>query len=272
MTAIVLDTETTGLDKEKDRVVEIGIIAFRDGSSLMEQRLNPGMSIPSEVVAIHGIGDEDVADCPAFAQVADQVKTLIEGAEAIIGYHIFYDFDMLSAEFARVGMDVKWPPLVCAKRVWDVYEPREERHLRNAYGRFVDRKGFENAHSALADVRATRDVLISQIATFGLANVPWDQIDPERRFWWGPSPHVLLTHAGELKMNFGKHKGTEVHMVDSGFWRWLSSKDFPEHLLLLALEMISLGSVAPDARKQRIIAWASDYASRKFNPNHVLHT
>lgn len=272
MSAIVLDTETTGLDKEKDRVVEIGIISFRDGSSLMEQRLNPGMSIPSEVTAIHGIGDDDVADCPGFEVIAPRLKLMIEEADAVIGYHIFYDFDMLSAEFARLGIEVRWPPLVCAKRVWDVYEPREERHLRNAFQRFVDRKGFENAHSALADVHATRDVLISQIDTFGLQEVPWDQLDPERRFWWGPSPHVLLTHVGELKMNFGKHKGREVYTVDSGFWRWLSSKDFPEHLLLLALEMISLDSVSPEARKQRIVTWAIDYQKRKFGPNQVLHT
>lgn len=271
MTAIVLDTETTGLDKEKDRVVEIGIIDFKDGSPLMEQRLNPGMSIPSEVTAIHGIGDDDVADCPSFADIAPKLKTIIEEAEAIIGYHIFYDYDMLSAEFARLGMEVKWPPLVCAKRIWDIYEPREERHLRNAYMRFVDRKGFENAHSALADVRATRDVLISQLSVFNLGHVPWDQLDPERRFWWGPSPHVLLTHDGELKINFGKHKGREVHTVDVSFWRWLSTKDFPEHLLLLALEMITLDNVSPDERKKRITSWAIDYKNRKFSDNQVLY-
>lgn len=264
MSAIVLDTETTGLDKEKDRVVEIGVVSFRDGSTLMERRLNPGMSIPSEVTAIHGIGDDDVADCPGFEAVAPRLKEVIESADAVIGYHVFFDYDMLAAEFARVQMGVKWPPLVCAKRVWDVYEPREERHLRNAYQRFVDRKGFDNAHSAIADVRATRDVLISQISTFGLSNVPWDQIDPERRFWWGPTPHVLLTHNGELKMNFGKHRGREVCVVDTGFWRWVSTKDFPEHLLLLALEMITLDNDPPPLKRTKITAWALSYKERKF--------
>lgn len=264
MSAIVLDTETTGLDKERDRIVEIGVVGFKDGSTLMEQRLNPGMSIPSEVTAIHGIGDDDVAECPGFGVVAHRVKEMIETADAVIGYHIFYDFDMLSAEFARLSMEVKWPPLVCAKRIWDVYEPREERHLRNAFQRFVDRRGFDNAHSAIADVRATRDVLMMQIQTFGLSAVPWDQIDPERRFWWGPTPHILLTHNGELKMNFGKHRGREVCVVDTGFWRWVSTKDFPEHLLLLSLEMITLGDETPEKRRQKIVAWALSYKARKL--------
>jgi len=263
MSAIVLDTETTGLDKETDRVVELGIIDFTDGRELMLQRFNPERSIPLEVTAIHGISDDDVADCPKFESWAETVKTVIEQADAVIGYHIFYDFDMLSSEFARLKMDVKWPPLVCAKRVWDVYEPREERHLRNAFMRFVDRKGFENAHSALADIQATRDVLIAQIAAFGLEKVSWDQMDPERRFWWGPSPHILLSHTGELKVNFGKHRGKHVHEVDTGFWRWISSKDFPDHILLLSLEMINMDRDSSEEKKQKILNWAIRHKEQK---------
>lgn len=265
MSAIVLDTETTGLNKETDRIVEIGIIDWKDGSKLLLQRLNPGVPIPSVVTAIHGIGDDDVADCPGFDAIAGDLKAIIERAEAVIGYHIFYDYDMVTAEFNRLSMTVQWPPLVCAKRVWDVYEPREERHLHNAYRRFVDRRGFDNAHTALADINATRDVLMAQIDTFGLHDVPWHQMDPERRFWWGPSPHILLTHTGELRVNFGKWKGKQIHEVDAGFWRWLTTKDFPDHITLLALEMVALDRLPVEERMKKIFVWALDYKARKFN-------
>jgi len=264
MTAIVLDTETTGLNKETDRIVEIGIISWQDGSKLMLQRLNPGISIPSEVTAIHGIGDDDVADSPGFEAIAGDLKGIIERAEAVIGYHIFYDYDMVTAEFNRLGIKVEWPTLVCAKRVWDVYEPREERHLHNAFRRFVDRRGFENAHSALADINATRDVLMGQIDAFGLHDLPWENFDPERRFWWGPSSHIILTQNGELRVAFGKHKGIDVHMVDTGFWRWVTTKDFPDHVMLLALQMIELDREVTEVKRQKIFTWALDYKSRKF--------
>ena len=262
MTAIVLDTETTGLDKEKDRVVEIGIVSFRDGSTLMEQRINPGVSIPSEVTMIHGISDEDVQGCPRFADVAENIKFAIESAEAIIGYHIFYDFDMLSAEVARAGVQVRWPTLVCAKRVWEAHEPKE-RNLQNAYKRFVDRNGFDKAHSAIADIRATRDVLISQITEFNLQDVPWEKFDPERSLWWGPSSHIIMRD-GDLVVNFGKHQGKLVAEVDTGFWKWVSSKDFPDHIQLLSLEMVWADELGLDEKRKKITAWALDYKRRKL--------
>jgi len=259
MTAIVLDTETTGLDREKDRVVELCVVDFKDDALIMLQRFNPGMSIPPEVTAIHGITDDDVADCPGFETVVESLKARIESAEAVIGYNVGFDQGMIDSEFSRAGVRVTWPTLVDPKRLWDVYEPREERHLQNAFRRFVDRKGFTNAHSAAADTRAVREVLINQIATFGLENIPWDALDPEKKFWWGPTSHVILHDSGELRLNFGKNRGKAVWDVDVGFWRWLTLKDFPNHLLLLALEVIQLENAAPDHRRQRILDWAIRY-------------
>lgn len=260
MSAIVLDTETTGLSKDNDHVLEVAIVWWRDDKEFL-QRFNPGRPIPPEVTKIHGITDEDVKDCPPFSAHADFLAHTIQDAEAVIGQNPFYDRDMLDGEFARIGIKVRWPTLVCTKRTWDVYEPPNERHLMNNYKRFVDRKGFDNAHSAIADTRATKLVLQKQIEVFELQDKSWEDFDPERKLWWGPSHHILVVDQ-TLMMNFGKHRGKPVRDVDHGFWRWLLDRDFPKHLLFLALEAtrhIEKG-VSKDVLDIQLFTWAMQHA------------
>jgi DNA polymerase III subunit epsilon len=259
MTAIVLDTETTGLSKDTDRVLEVAI-AWWEGDREYLQRFNPGLPIPPEVTKIHGITDEDVKDCPPFAEHARFLADAIQSAEAVIGQNPWYDQGMLDGEFARLDMKVTWPTLVCTKRTWDVYEPPNERHLMNAYKRFVDRKGFDNAHSAIADTRATKQVLQKQIEVFDLAGVSWEDLDPERKLWFGPSHHVLVIDQ-TLMMNFGKWRGKPVKDVDHGFWKWLLDRDFPKHVLFLALEAtrhIEKG-VSKDVLDIQLFTWAMQH-------------
>ena len=68
----VFDLETTGVSPAGDRIIEITVIRLAlDGSeTVLHQRLNPEVTIPSDATAVHGITDEDVAGEPAFATVA----------------------------------------------------------------------------------------------------------------------------------------------------------------------------------------------------------
>ena len=78
---IFFDLETTGLNIGKDKIVEICLLkVFPDGSEDERNlRLNPGCHIPEETSAIHGIYDQDVADKPTFAQVADEQAMVRSG-------------------------------------------------------------------------------------------------------------------------------------------------------------------------------------------------
>ena len=66
------DLETTGTNVAKDRIVEIAILkVFPNGNKESKTWLvNPEMPIPKEVVAIHGISDEKVANEPTFKEVS----------------------------------------------------------------------------------------------------------------------------------------------------------------------------------------------------------
>ena len=80
---IFFDLETTGVDTAKDRIVEISMAKIMpDGEEIVKTRkLNPEMHIPEEATAIHGITDEDVKDCPTFAQVAKSLEQFVRGCD-----------------------------------------------------------------------------------------------------------------------------------------------------------------------------------------------
>ena len=80
---IFFDLETTGIDTAKDRIVEISMVkVMPDGEEITKtRRINPEMHIPAEATAVHGITDEDVKDCPTFAQVAKSLEQFVRGCD-----------------------------------------------------------------------------------------------------------------------------------------------------------------------------------------------
>lgn len=252
MRAIVLDTETTGFNPQFDRVIEVCIIDYETDEVLVHSYVHPNMPIPPRITEITGITDDMVKDAPRFLDIAPPIAQYIAGAEAMIGHNPWFDRTMLSAEFHRTIGGVNFPRLVCTKRTWDIHEPKEERHLQNAFKRFVDRAGFAGAHGALADTRAARAVMRAQRREFGLEDVAWEQMDPEQTRWVGPSNHVIAVD-GILVFNVGKNKGVPCHSIDAGFWRWLVTKDFPDHVKELA-DFLTL--VRPGISGEELYGWA----------------
>ena len=80
---VFFDLETTGINISQDRIVEISFLkVFPNGDEeVKSKRVNPGIPIPPESTAIHGITDEDVKDCPTFKQIAKSLAQQIEGCE-----------------------------------------------------------------------------------------------------------------------------------------------------------------------------------------------
>jgi len=86
---VVLDLETTGKKVQTDRIVEISLLKLLpDGTNQIKtRRLNPGIPIPAEATAIHGITDADVANEYFFRQIARSLATYLEGCD-LCGYNI----------------------------------------------------------------------------------------------------------------------------------------------------------------------------------------
>jgi len=223
---IFFDLETTGLTIGKDHIVELCYIRIEpNGNERAETlRFNPGIHISKEASDVNGITDKDVKDCPSFAEKAAELANVFEGCD-LAGYNSNkFDVPMLAEEFALCGIDIH----IAEKRLVDVqniFHKMEQRTLVAAY-RFYCGKELENAHSALADTRATLEVLEAQLDRYpDLKNdvaflADFSQIfkgvDLACRF--------VYDEKGVEIVNFGKYKGMAVKDVlrkDPNFKYWM---------------------------------------------------
>lgn len=104
---LIMDTETTGFDPNTgDRVVEIGIVEMvkrKPTGVQLHVYLNPDKVMDDDVISVHGIHNEFLADKPRFADVAPYVYEFMRGAE-IIAHNAPFDMKFLSSEFNKVGL------------------------------------------------------------------------------------------------------------------------------------------------------------------------
>ena len=226
------DLETTGTNITTDRIVEISMIkVFPDGH--YEQRtvrVNPERHIPEEASAIHHIYDEDVADKPAFRQIARQLADSFEGCD-IAGFNSNrFDVPMLSEEFARAGVDFDFtrPRYI---DVQTIFHKKEQRTLTAAY-RFYCDKDLDGAHSANADTRATYEVLLAQLERYD--DLPNDVAALSEFSSQQKNVDIMgrLVYDDQHRevINFGKYKGrlaSEVLTKDPGYFSWIQQGDFP---------------------------------------------
>lgn len=100
----VVDLETTGLEPAKDRVIEIAVLAVEHGSIVgrLHCLLNPECSIPAESSNINGLRDDDVANSPTFAEVAQDLLPHVLN-RTLVGHNVKFDVGFLAAEYARLG-------------------------------------------------------------------------------------------------------------------------------------------------------------------------
>ena len=157
------DLETTGINVAKDRIVEIAVLkVFPNGNKESKTWLvNPEMSIPKEVIAVHGITDEKVANEPNFKTLAPQVYALIKDAD-LGGFNSDrFDIPLLAEEMLRAGIDFDMKNKVSVD-VQTIFHKMEKRTLGAAY-QFYCQKELENAHAAAADTLATYEVLLAQL-------------------------------------------------------------------------------------------------------------
>ncbi len=162
LTVVAIDTETTGLDAEVDRVVEIACVRVVPGAETVRRSwlVNPGRPIPKASSDVTGIDDEKVKDAPPFAAIAAEVLEALVGAVPL-AYNAEYDRKVLTAELSRAGISlqatvpatrraVEWiDPLIWARELQRAEKSR-------ALSEVAERLGIklEQAHRATDDADA----------------------------------------------------------------------------------------------------------------------
>jgi DNA polymerase-3 subunit epsilon len=229
---IFFDLETTGINIAADRIVEISYLKvdLNGNESSKTLRVNPGIPIPPETTAIHGINDEDVKDAPGFNEVGKSIARDFEGCD-LAGYNSNrFDIPLLAEEFLRVGIDID----LKRRKFVDVqviFMKMEQRTLAAA-SKFFLGKELIDAHSAEADTRATYEVLQAQLERYSnLENdvgMLADFSTHNRNVDF--AGRIVLNDDDVEVFNFGKHKGkpvTEILAKDPGYYGWMINGDFP---------------------------------------------
>jgi DNA polymerase-3 subunit epsilon len=230
---VFFDLETTGTDPAKDRIVELAFIKLHpDGQKdKFVKRVNPGMPIPPDATAVHGISNEDVKDCPTFKQIAHTLYDWIKGCD-MGGYNSNkFDVPLLAEEFLRNGVNVDFTERYMVD-VQQIFFKMESRSLSAAYT-FYCNKALENAHSAEADTMATIEVLESQLERYAdLKNDVKALNDFTANEQYVDYARRILLKDGQPIFNFGKHKGRKVEDVftqEPQYYDWMMQADFSLH-------------------------------------------
>ncbi|MCB9252845.1 MAG: 3'-5' exonuclease [Flavobacteriales bacterium] len=229
---IIFDIESTGVNTFKDRIIEIYLIKiFPD---LSEEHLhfyfNPGIPIPAEATAIHGIRDEDVKDMPNFTEKAHQLNSFFEKCD-LGGFNSNkFDVPILVEEFYRAGIqfELEKRKFVDVMRIYHTMEPR---NLSAAYKYYCD-KELDNAHSAKYDTIATYEILKAQIEKYPELDSNTDalhEISIQGNLV-DLAGRIAYNEKKEEVFNFGKHKGKPVREVfkkESSYYDWMMQSEFP---------------------------------------------
>lgn len=231
---VFFDLETTGTQHAKDRIVELALVKLMpDGSrDTYTKRVNPGIPIPEEVVAIHGITDADVQDAPRFKEIAHGLYDWLKGCD-LGGYNsIRFDLPMLAEEFLRAGINADFSDrrMVDAQQI---FFKMEQRTLTAAY-KYYCGKSMENAHSAESDILATIEVLEAQLDKYSELSC---EVAALHEFCSEGEPVVdygraMISRKGVAIFNIGKYKGQSVEDVfkkDPGYYDWMMKADFSLH-------------------------------------------
>lgn len=224
---VVFDLETTGLDKQKDSIIQFAAIKIDMNTNKMIDSKNlyirpiGNYTISIQAYFKHGIKPEFLEDKPTFPEVADEILAFFEGCDILTYNGCHFDNSFLQAECER-----------CGKRFssldYDCYDAFLEEKRRNGnslgetfkryIGKTMEEYGLQ-AHDALSDVKATYAIFNKQMK---IAPVEPEKLLCDDNFV------KLMEFNGELQpcFSFGKYKDLSLSYVssfDQNYLKWCVS-------------------------------------------------
>jgi len=155
---VAVDTETTGLSSDA-RLVELAAIRYENGKEVdrFVTLIDPGVSIPYEATAIHGITNAMVRGKPKAKEVLRKFQDLLDGA-VFVAHNASFDLRMINGELRRAGLPLLTCNHVCTRNL-------ARRHLQELFNyklstvaRELRVTNKERAHRALGDALTVGDI------------------------------------------------------------------------------------------------------------------
>ena len=226
MREIVLDTETTGFEPgEGDRIVEIGAVELQGHvptGRTYHQYINPQRQMPAEAFAVHGLGDDFLADKPVFRDIADEFLAFIGDAKLVI-HNAAFDMKFLNAELGWVQkpilpMDRAVDTLAIARRRF----PGSPASLDALCRRFGIDNAARTLHGALLDSEILAEVYLELIGgrqpDFALAQGSTDASRSGEDVW-RPGPRQIPLKSRITPEESAAHAAFVATLGDAAVWK-----------------------------------------------------
>jgi len=264
---LVLDTETTGLDQSKDKIIELALLCFDVDTltglpvgdvQVYDGLEDPGMPIPKEVVAITGITDADV-----HGQHLDEARIaqLLQDADVVIAHNAGFDRPFVEARLPQFRQ-LAW---ACsfADMDWKA-QGRSSAKLENlaqAMGLFYD------AHRAEMDCHALLAVLVAPLAAQADSGIQHTGLAHLLQAAQKPSYRLQATHAPYDAKDKLKARGYRWN-ADQKVWHtrlddeaalqreceWLKPNVYHDRAVVVQVEKQS-AQVKYSARSGEVLHW-----------------
>ncbi len=222
---VCIDCETTGLDTEKDRIIEVAAVRFTLNKIFdqFESLFDPERNIPDSSVAIHHITNDMVKDKPTIEHILPTILKFI-GKHTIVGHGVEFDIELIAnaADRARIPSTIRENPRLDTLRMARLYGRSPINSLEGLRKHFNIE--YEGPHRAMSDV-------IVNVEVFKQLAKPFDTT--EKLFKTLSRPIAMKT------MPLGKHKGRPIREVPIPYLKWAANKDFDQDLLFTIRQEIN---------------------------------
>lgn len=157
---VILDTETTGLSRTADRIIEIGMLKCVDDKAVETYTtfVDPDMHIPTKISRLTGITDVDVKGAPQFDAIADEVIAFI-GDLPVVGHNVHFDAGMLTSELNYLGLDYVFNTIDTVALSRKAFPELHDHKLRTLID-YLDLADHEQQHRALDDAEVTHRLFL----------------------------------------------------------------------------------------------------------------
>lgn len=224
---VVYDLETTGVDKEKDFIIQFAAVKLDENLNIIDEKnlyIQPEGSYTISIQAYmkHHISPQFLADKPYFFQVADEILEFMNGCNLLTYNGCNFDIPFLKIELKRCGKSFDFLHTEC----YDAFLEEKRRNsisLENTFKRYEGKTMVEaglNAHDALSDVKATLAVFKAQqkVKPYGPEKMYGeDNFIVQSEFNGVPQPVFNVGKYRELPLSY-------IASIDPGYLSWCVNK------------------------------------------------
>ena len=214
---VCIDCESTGLDLETDRIIEVAAVKFTFEKIIdsFETLVNPGIDIPQASQLIHNISNEMVFQKPTIKEVLPALLKFI-GKNIIVGHGIKFDIDLITNEARKANIDciIQYNIPIDTLRLARLYGECPSNSLEKLREHF--NIPAEGAHRAMNDVKVNIPVFKYLSKSFPTTEQLIKRLEKP----------VLMKI-----MPLGKHKGRKFSEIPADYLQWAAGKDFDLDLL-----------------------------------------